>query len=489
MFSSQQTCPSFEEITQAMRKCGELGMKGVLENSRGCKMARCVEEKEDQCRDLPEREFREKEIACKEEGKKVFVNYDSHGCKKISCGDENACPKEIAKEAYFACNGKGGELIVKRDFNGCVSFSECVRRGDSSESAVEEIGRIPESGEMLSIAFKLEELKLEFDKLARKSEDIANYYKSTGSSDEERFRRVASMFNAAKGKVDELRAKIRENIDDMSAEEVSEVKRDLRYLKNVVLKDILYVMLSNGEEVEKIKSDTQEDCDENDGECFNDAIRICKPITFSPEGDEGPLVEITGLVDGKCEMKVTMDESNIPKIPGFTPPYQMNCKIEKYSLGVNDPDKDIIPYCTGNLVDLMKLSGGKGGRGGPSVPGVCSGEECKTYCSKGPEEARKCLEYLGKFMPPEVLAQMEALANGGSSPAGTGDFPGGFGEGEPIPERDIQSTTYPVRTLQQYPQPQQYSKDQFPQQGEQCRGCFDNGVCDPGECSTCNDCR
>ena len=301
------------------------------------------------------------------------------------------------------------------------------------------------------------------------------------------------------------------------------------------------MMLSTGEDIEEITTGSEEDCGD-DGYCFDRAFRVCKPITFRPEGRGGPVVELVGLEDGKCVLKATLPEGEGPP-PGFIPgvdyPIQMTCKIEKYALGIKTPEKDIFPYCEGSMAKLLKYcadnpqicpegpsGGGEGGGPGPGPgqgpppgffaafiedgkgPGGCTGkEDCKAYCSRnmfdciqyaddwlarngGPGGIRSMREF-GDFCqkPGNGITCFQWFTSRGVSPEDLG----------PPPTQQ----QYPPPSGGQYPPPpggqypQQPPSGSYPQeqinynyeQGEQCAGCLNNGNCDPGECSYCGDCQ
>ena len=521
VFAGRANCPSPEAVIESLEKCRDLGLPGVIGFEGGCKIGKCQQREENRCKPVERSEI----DSCRSGGGVPRAAFDDKGCKTLKCEQqselhERGCERDLPKEAYDRCAGEGGQLVVRRDKGGCVSYSNCLRRGNAEESFVEDIDEIPGTTELLSIAFKLEDLKLEFDKLAKKTNDIAEYYKSTGSSEENRFRRVSDMFSSAKDKVDEVKSKLRNSASDISKDDVLEIKQDLRYLKDVVLKDILFVMLGSGDEIEEIKSGATRDCG-TDESCFDRAFRVCQPLTFRPEGREGPKVEVTGLEGDACVMKVSMDESRVPagSMPGINPPYEMTCKIQKYSLGVSNPEEDVFPYCTGNLVELMKQFGD--GKGPPGVPGKCSGEECKDYCSRGPIEAKECLQYMGQFLPPEAKQGLEAIATG-RSPGGFGEFNEGRDNFRDGPRDDFRGGGEfegefrddfgggEFRDDFRGPSPgdfeDDFGHDDFQgdfNQGEfqndfnegsssgsgGCSGCLNNGVCDQGECSDCTDCR
>jgi len=120
----------------------------------------------------------------------------------------------------------------------------------------------------------------------------------------------------------------------------------------------------------------------------------------------------------------------------------MTCKIEKYTLGVRNLEEDIFPYCEGSMAELTKKFGGSGGQGPPGVPGKCSGDECRDYCGRGPEEAKECLEELGPYLPPEAKQGLEQLVRG--EQPGFGGFQGPPREtGEGFERPSSQSATQP----------------------------------------------
>ncbi len=476
LFTSQPSlCPSGNEVKKGIDKCFELGLRGVVKYEAGCPVPTCIEKEKGQCQEPSPEERQRMDNECTSRGGRLtrFVNRD--GCQQVICREERSCQRELPEDAYRACGAKGGEIAVKRDQSGCVVFSDCLRRGNIEESYVEESGRKLDPAELLQIALKLEKLKVELDKLARETKNIADYYKSTGSSEEERFSRVSGMFAAATEKIDEIKDKIRSSADDMEREDLREIRSDIKYVKDVMIKDILYMMLSNGDDVKKIKERSSTDCGE-DGGCFDDALRLCKPIKFYPEGDEGPEVTITGLEDGKCVMKAVLPADKGPPagvVPGG-PPWEMTCKLEKYALGVRNPEEDIFPYCQGSMLELIKRFGTpEKGKGGPGIPGKCSGAECRQYCSRGPAEAKECLEKMGQYLPEEAIKGLKHLAEGGSYSGS--DYEGDYNYQY---QQESYPGGYPPSTATTSPQ----------QEPAACVGCLSNGVCDPGECSGCPDC-
>jgi len=400
LFKKYDQCPSREQTDATLKSCESTGLKGVIRQENGCGIASCIQQ-QNICPGTQESRARA-ENECSSGGLTITKDFDQNGCIFYKCAEQNYCRQNVEDAAYTACHQNGGEMIVKRDRNGCVSFAECVRLGDANDVYVEKSSEVPDSTEVLSIAFKLEKLIVELDKLSKQADDVADYYKATGSKDENRFRRVSDMFESAKGNVQDIKDKMKERLDGLTVEDMTEIKHDIKYLKDVAIKDIVYVMLSSNDDVESIVSGSGNDCG-TDERCFDKAIRICSPVKFLPEGRSGPAVEITGLEDNKCILQATMTQGSES--------LSMTCRIEKYSLGIRDPETDVLPYCEGDLYEMMKQ---EGVQAGGAVEGVCEGEDCKQACFKNAENAKKCLETFGDKLPPEARQGLTAMAEGRS---------------------------------------------------------------------------
>ena len=370
-FQGPAVCQSFEELSEIQDKCVSVGLPAQISLvGKNCKIARCGHKEENACHEISSDVKTDVANKCNAQSLGVISSFDNNGCPILQCAAPHACQRNVPKEAYDVCRRQGGELVVKHGHNGCVSFVDCIHRGDESDVFVEEISDVPKPTELLSIVFKLEELRIEFDKLARQTDQIADYYKSVGSGEEERYRRVADMFETAKDKIDEIKDTLRAKVDDLTVDDMLEVRHDIKYIKDVIIKDIVYFMLSTGDEVKEVTSKETKDCGSR-GECFDRAFRVCKPVIFYPEGRSGPRIEVVGLEGDVCVMNASMSEEFGPPpgvVPGVNPPYEMTCKIKNYALGVYDPEEDMFPYCTGNMVELIKKYGTHG-----NVPGVLEG--------------------------------------------------------------------------------------------------------------------
>ncbi len=433
--SGYQKCPTREEEKNMIDRCRESGFAPSFIFEGGCKIVKCSQEAKPVCQYVAESEKTRIDNECSSHGLPVVRDIDKSGCAFYRCGESSqmTCQRNVPPEAYKKCDSIGGEMIAKTSRDGCVVFSECVMPGDDKYVRVEEPTEIPDATVLINLALKLEQLKIELDRLAVESREIEKYYGSVNSLDEERYKRVAAMFEAAADKVDEIRAKIRDNVDTMTIDDLVEIKHDIKYIKEVTLKDILYLMLSNSDDVKetlelskKVSTESNfEDIERNakdcgtDGSCFDRAIRSCKPVTFRPEGRSGPIISILGVEGGACVMRVTMTEGNIP--PGFTKDsFFMDCRIKNYAIGVRGPE-DVIPYCEGPMAKFAKERfGGTGEVSGQSFPppeggpGGCETvKECTEYCIDNYDECVKWTKEHPAYGSPPSLEELRRFKTSG----------------------------------------------------------------------------
>ncbi|MEM7819749.1 MAG: hypothetical protein QXD48_02890 [Candidatus Aenigmatarchaeota archaeon] len=340
-------CPKEDELNRIEMKCREIGGNVYYFFKGECKFVECKVEEKRECKIISSSELRQTEIKCREEGLSVVFDFDDKGCRIIRCGSPADCLRDPPSKAIKKCNDDGGDLIVKRDTQGCINYINCIRRGDVRNTYVEEPERIPEPNELLGIAFKLEKLKIDLNKFAYQANQIADYYKSIGDSEEEKYRRVAHMFEAIKYKIDEIKEKLKSRLEGLSIDDLIEIKQDIKYIKDVMINDILYLMLGTGKDNEEIKTKTRSNCG-TDSECFERAFRMCKPVEFMSKEINGLIISVNGLEGNTCVMKATLsnEEGQL---------YEMTCKIKNYALGIYNPSKDILPYCEGDVHEFIKV--------------------------------------------------------------------------------------------------------------------------------------
>ncbi len=538
-----QSCPKPEDIHNEAKLCKEAGLNPGIVFEGGCKIVKCSQEAGPVCKFVSDSERSGIENECSSRGLPVVRSTDNSGCGFYRCGEgqeqDLMCQRGIPQEAYRMCNGRGGEMVVKTDTQGCIVFSQCIAPGDEQHAYVQSVEEVPDTTVLLSLALKLEQLRIELQKLSTESNEIAKYYASTDSLDEERYNRVSVMFSDAAERVDEIKIKIRDNADQLTTDDMEEIKHDIKYIKEVTLKDILYLMLSNSEDVKetlevskKVSKEgvSLEELEQNvkscgtDGSCFDKAIRTCKPVSFQPEGRNGPSLTIKGLKDGACILHVIMQSDNMVP-PGYTREnFYMECRIKSYSLGVRGPE-DIIPNCEGPMASFAKQFGGAAQISGEGDafqaildkeggPGGCKTErECATFCIDNYDECRRWVKehpVVGSLPSREELRRIASGESQSGERFEQTSFAGPGGcRGPQECDRFCRSNPKEcLRWCDENPDmcPQQRgglpeeskSGSEFvpqqpvsraPQSGVQaCVGCLNNGICDIGECSECTDC-
>jgi len=412
-FESYERCPLKDEIEEVMQSCKRQGMDGTFVKEGGCNIPVCREYEEVIC---PTHEDWERMSAeCAEQGLEVIKLVDQNGCNKPICGDKMM--EEIPEDAYLGCDKKGGELVIRRDNSGEVKFIDCVRKGDEKDIRVGYSDEVPDTTKLLSIALRLEDMKIQIDKLKDKTKDIALYWEGKGNENAKtqanRMNRVSGMFAAVEGKVNDISSLLKEVAKTQDPDVMLDVNHEFQYLKEVMLNDILFYMLSSDEEAMTFTVGEEGEGCGTDGGCFDSAYRACKQTVFFPEGTSGTRIEIKGLEGSDCILFAEMPEDQSPPAGsgGIYPPYTMTCKIQNYAQGMRSPE-DIIDYCDGPMAQLMKKFGFEEGQGTPGVPGKCQGDGCRSYCGRGPAEAQECLDNMKDFMPPDVIESLSMIASG-----------------------------------------------------------------------------
>ncbi len=471
----KQSCPLEQEIRQTLESCGKIQQEPRVIQSGGCPVAICVQ---------PQRPVCEPQPSTCTKGRPVYEF--ENGCPVTRCVGENEFASrnvqfEPPKDAYEKCaeqhNGKG-ELIITREQNGQVADVRCIGPSSDEDAAFELPEEIPESTELLGIALKLEQLKLELAKLEQQTKQMADNWRDLGNTGEqERMKRVSNMFGTADGRIEEIKSKIRDKLDSLTKNDLLDIKQDIKQIKDVLLKDALYLMLSQSDEVKEgftVKLDDSkkaqqfrekkrveferrgfegDDVFAEQMREFNKYFTTCQPYSFQPgDGQSPPTITIVGLEGDTCIVKAEQNSlefgppegANIPESEKIKfdelktkikqrlgdPPYDMTCKFADYALGMPEkgPGDDRKSQCTGKMLELEKLMeeqfGGPGGPGkrgqeqfpqGFEGPGGCSSpQECETYCQQ-PGKEQECREAFSKLggVPKEAFQRGEGIQRSG----------------------------------------------------------------------------
>ncbi|MDO8428298.1 MAG: hypothetical protein Q7S92_03735 [Candidatus Diapherotrites archaeon] len=354
-FFDYQGCPSGEELQKTVNQCNEEGKEVFTEiGLNGCKNAKCVEpgtveqKTEDACIGLPIEKYKEQKSACENQDGIFVEKCSAYEC--ISKSDIGKCESiEPEKAVYEKCAAKGGELIVRRDDNKCPVFIECVGRNEVAEFEDTEVTDTIGAAQALEIVFNLEKLNLILDKLERQTEELKTYYESVGNTENvERFVRVKAMFQAAQQEVESIKQYLADNADNLTIENLKDIKTKVKYIKKGVLKDILYVMLAKEPKPATSTGTDIKNCEESE-QCFVSNLRVCQKafMEHTEVGFSGK-IEITGLEENKCNVKAAANYQGES--------YEMGCAFDNYPFADLNPES-MQKYCSGTLIEKMKKEG------------------------------------------------------------------------------------------------------------------------------------
>ncbi|TAL47798.1 hypothetical protein EPN87_02095 [archaeon] len=382
---SEQACPNERDISMSLEKCKSLGGTPSVSFSGSCKVPQCIQKQsnrppcpEDFDPSIKQRITEE----CRQQGGQTYASFDPQGCTITVCGGRQGirpgqagpgrpgsfqqpgqqlqtgaanagiCSGAPPVQAVTSCQQQGGQLVTQTDENGCINNAQCITRGDITDTYVEPVSKVPDTTVLLDVAFSMEQLKMKLDQMSRQTNDISAYYRSVGSTDAQKYNRVSQMFQAAVGKVSEIQMELRGKLEDLSTDDITKIKSDVRYVKDVMLKDALYLMLTNdNSDIQSISAEasgtqvSENDCG-SDGYCFDQAVRICKPIRFKPEAN-APDITIVGLQGNACIVKMSYARGQDVSTA--------ECKLTDYARGfaLKSP-QDMAKYCTGSLVEMAK---------------------------------------------------------------------------------------------------------------------------------------
>ncbi|MFH1751913.1 MAG: hypothetical protein ABH821_03165 [archaeon] len=424
------TCPSEQEKDNMLRECENQNLKPIVERGfNGCEYVKCGGFGSEStgnydCRPPPFEEVRRIEESCRMERGRIIQDFDETGCSKPKCVSgtyDKFCAGEVPEEAVTKCEQAGGEFIKREGPDGCIEFADCIMRKDGAEYG--RVNKVLDSTELIQLAFKLEELGIEFDRLISQAEELARYYGETGDTEsKERLTKVASMFRTAKEKLGEIKIRLRDSIDNPTLALLTKVKNDIREVKEVIIADALYLMLGGEIRSSSTEAKVDEqgitDCGTDEG-CFTEMLRTCNKASVTHYEYMGPVAiefvaSITGIDDfGKCELDIRGDF-------GAGNVYQMSCHDPSFASGqLND---DFETYCSGDLlIKMEELEMGPKGPGGPDDPYRPGGPD-DPYGPGGPDDP------YGPDYPGGPNGPDYRYPDGPSGPDGTGGS--GYGRGQ-----------------------------------------------------------
>jgi hypothetical protein len=229
----------------------EVYLKGV-QYFNPCKVANEYINDVIECRQ-PLEEVRKIKETCAKEGGRVVVKVDAHNCSVYACSflkedKEIDCLKkeDIPKEKITDCESRGGTFVYRAADNGCGVFARCVLKETATRDKAEvsvnkEI--LNDKSQLLSMALKIETLKMEFSKISKKLTSIGNFYQEQGNEDYQNFFDASVLADSAVAKLDSVKNMIKENVDNFNEDKAKEVRIALHEVKENILKEILLAIL------------------------------------------------------------------------------------------------------------------------------------------------------------------------------------------------------------------------------------------------------
>ncbi len=242
----------------------------VIIDSEGCKNISClngeVRETKRYCNDECDKQSSEEISRLKEKcyaaSGQLIIKTNEQGCTKYFCdrstGDSYDSNRdeiyanlnctllsELPKEKYANCESNGGKLLVKTNLDNCITVLECVSIENEeidSNKLNKEI--IKDSTQLLALALKLEDLKIELNKTTLKVQAISDYYGEVGDTNSElKFQNAVDLLKIASSEVDALKKMIKERAGSFTETDALEVKRAVKSIKNELLNKVLMILL------------------------------------------------------------------------------------------------------------------------------------------------------------------------------------------------------------------------------------------------------
>ena len=96
---------------------------------------------------------------------------------------------------------------------------------------------------LLSLALKVETLKIEFSKISEKLNAIGDYYAENENADANNFYEAANRANDAVTKLDSIKELIKTNVESFTEDNAKEVKYQINDVKENILTNILLAIL------------------------------------------------------------------------------------------------------------------------------------------------------------------------------------------------------------------------------------------------------
>ena len=157
------------------------------------------------------------------------------------------------------------------------------------------------------------------------------------SANADKFSNARNMVNSMLEEIEASRILFERSSDQITPEELTELRKKIRYMRDVLIPDVLYII--------NVTTDVgKEECGTND-ECFQRALRSCSPASVvHAERGLSLKTEIAGVEGNRCIYDISTEIDNTP--------LNMVCKDSKYSLGIINAER-FREICEGTLLEKV----------------------------------------------------------------------------------------------------------------------------------------
>ena|SRR3989338_84595 len=262
------------------------------------------------------------EQECRDKGGQEEYFMDGSGCYAINCKERTnqqfQNEDEKIKFKAIACEESGGQFIMDDQSPRCMGAAQSIRINKELK---------PLDGiELLKIALEMENIIQAFHEISTKLESLQNYYQSRGDEEKAKAFGIAiSQMDGALTRLDEIRIGLAENADNLQEGDRYAVLEDMQQI-NSIIKDVAVTLLTGGKskraatqrferKAKEREFETPEGISPEQGMDILQAFRDCasfseeSPFEFSPE--QGVIIKLQGLKDGKCVMYTKPEESPV----------------------------------------------------------------------------------------------------------------------------------------------------------------------------------
>jgi len=220
-------------------------------NSNGCKTVKCEgsqpqEYCDNTCISQSYDEIKAIKDTCESTNGAVIVSLDASKCNYYSCVQSTTqCVKieDIPQEKYLYCEDSNGRILTKTDESGCIVVMECVQNTIDQNYTINQTV-IQDETALLSLALKLETLKIELQKVAEKTKAISDYYDSIGDTNSaSKFDEATQLLDLGVQKINSAKQLIKDNVSNFTEDQAKQVKEIIDSIRVEILREVLLILL------------------------------------------------------------------------------------------------------------------------------------------------------------------------------------------------------------------------------------------------------